>query len=203
VFLQTTGSHPFYTSQPSVQTTASCSRVHIIGFVILSLFVNLHALKKASLCPWQAARKLHGGPFMSSHMFHGGPASLSLSFSIFVCTSQAAPWRKSWSQRSGQDAEVGHICISLSVDLRSEQVLKVQLHLGRPLPRSTTSTSPQRRLEGLLGTASLCDVHPSSPLQWSGDAPCTWASFFGRLEQRQPHDATGAHPPSAKPLLLI
>jgi hypothetical protein len=47
VFLQTTRSHPFYTSPPSVQTTTSCSRVHLTGFVFLSLSLHLRALEKA------------------------------------------------------------------------------------------------------------------------------------------------------------
>jgi hypothetical protein len=76
VFLQTTRSHPFYTSPPSVQTTTSRSRVHLTGFVFLSLSFSIFMLSRRQAAPVRSTpckqppeRGLYGAgsPFMPPH----------------------------------------------------------------------------------------------------------------------------------------
>jgi hypothetical protein len=75
VILQTTGSCPFHTSQPSAQTTTSCSRVYLIGFVLLSLFLHSLVCTSQDLC-------------------------FSISFSIFLLLRRPAGSRKFYTSQA-------------------------------------------------------------------------------------------------------
>jgi hypothetical protein len=138
----------------------SCAPRRICASLSFSIFILLRRL----LSPSQVARELHGGPFVWRSNF-------SLSFSIFVCevaSLSLSPYscapRRQLESEVQLELEAGHIRRSLIVELRAEQALKAWLHPSRTLPRLTTSTSPRRWLEGLLGTASLYNMHPSFPL---------------------------------------